>query len=390
MREILHVYKDYWPVLGGIENHIKLLAERQAAAGHAVTVLVTNTSRQTTIEERNGVQIIRASRLATVASTPLSLDLPRLLRQQRPDITHLHFPYPLGEMAQFLLGRGRRTVITYHSDVVRQQAILRFYRPWMMRALRAADRVIATTPTYIDSSVVLSRLRALDSDKVVVVPFGIEQQPFRSVGHDAALRLRKRLGGGPLLLFVGVLRYYKGLSYLLSAMVDIPAKLVIVGAGPEDEALRAQATALDLDERVHFAGRIPDEDLPLYYSAADIFVLPACARSEAFGLVQVEAMAAGLPVVSTELGTGVSYVNRHDESGLVVAPRDPAALASAINSLLADDALRARLAAGALARADLFDVERMVANLERVYDEVLGQRRSQGKLARQLDGRSKR
>lgn len=390
MRDILHVYKDYWPVLGGIENHVKLLAERQAAAGHAVTVLVTNTSRQTTMEERNGVRVIRASRLATVASTPISLELPRLLRQQRPDITHLHFPYPLGEMAQLLLGRGRRTVITYHSDVVRQQSILRLYRPWMMRALRAADRVIATTPTYIDSSVVLSRLRALDGDKVVVVPFGIEQQRFRTVGFDAALRLRRRLGRGPLLLFVGVLRYYKGLSYLLSAMVDIPAKLVIVGAGPEEEALRAQATALGLDERVHFAGRIPDEDLPLYYGAADLFVLPACARSEAFGLVQVEAMASGLPVISTEVGTGVSYVNRHDESGLVVAPRNPAALASAINRLLADDALRARLAAGALARADLFDVERMMADLERVYDEALGQRRSQGKLARQLDGRSKR
>ncbi|MBC7235421.1 MAG: glycosyltransferase [Chloroflexi bacterium] len=366
---ILHVYKDYWPVLGGIENHVKLLAERQVRAGHEVTVLATSPTRRTTIEELNGVRVIKAARLVSVASTPLSAALFCQLRAQRPEITHLHFPYPLGEIAHYVMGRGRKMVITYHSDIVRQRSLLRLYRPLMMRILASADRIIATTPNYVESSDVLRRLRA----RVVVVPFGIDQGRFRHIDREAATRLRARLGDGPLVLFVGVLRYYKGLDYLLSAMtrVPAPAKLVIVGSGPEGAALRREIETLGLGERVYLAGRVPDEALPLYYGAADLFCLPASARSEAFGLVQVEAMSAGLPVISTEVGTGVSYVNRDGESGLVVAPRDPDALAWAINRLLSDDALRQRLAAGARARADQFCAERMVEEIERVYEEVL-------------------
>ena len=144
--KILHVYKDYFPVLGGMENHIKWLAEAQAAAGHSVTALVTSRDRHTTESIENGVRVVRAARLAHVASTPLSAAFPFLLQRERPDIAHLHFPYPPGEVSQWLFGHARRTVITYHSDVVRQRGILRFYEPLMRRILRAADAIIATSP----------------------------------------------------------------------------------------------------------------------------------------------------------------------------------------------------------------------------------------------------
>jgi len=367
--KILHVYKDYFPVLGGIENHVRLLAERQAAAGHEVTALVTALSgHPTTVEERRGVRVIKAARFATVASTPLSLALPRLLARERPDITHLHFPYPVGEMSQYFFGRGRPTVISYHSDIVRQANILRYYRPLMERVLTQAERILVATPSYLETSATLQRHRR----KCLVIPYGIERRRFIEASREAGAALRARYGGGPLILFVGVLRYYKGLQYLLGAMQQIAARLWIVGEGPRGQHLRDQARALGLGDKAVFVGSVSDEDLPAYYRAAALFVLPASERREAFGLVQVEAMSAGLPVVCTDLGTGTSYVNRHNESGLVVPPRDQQTLADASTALLRDPALRARLAAGALARSELFDADRMVADIEAVYRQILG------------------
>ncbi|MHB0856230.1 MAG: glycosyltransferase [Anaerolineae bacterium] len=365
--KILHVYKDYNPVLGGIENHIRLLAEGQAAAGHEVTVLVTSQGRRTSVETLGGVRVIKTARLAHVASTPLSVALPLALRRERPDITHLHFPYPPGEVSQLLLGRSRRTVLSYHSDVVRQAGLLRIYAPLMRRVLASVDRILVGTPNVLETSPVLPPY----AHKCQVLPYGIARERFLTLDAAKASAIRRSLGGGPLVLFVGVLRYYKGLNYLLEAMQEVPAQLVVVGDGPMGAAWRAQAKALGIAERVAFLGRIDDDALPAYYGAADLFVLPACERSEAFGLVQVEAMSAGLPVVCTDVGTGTTYVNRHGESGLVVPPRDPQALAGAIKRLLDDEALRLRLAEGAQARSALFDRDRMLADVESVYRQLL-------------------
>ena len=365
--KILHIYKDYFPVIGGIENHLRLLAESQAAARHEVTVLVTNRARVTTTERLNGVRVIKAARLGVVASTPLSVSLFRHLRRQRPDVTHLHFPYPVGEVAHYLSGRSRHAVMTYHSDVVRQKAALRLYKPLMWRVLHSVDRIIVGSPNYLASSSTLQRF----ASKCKVVPYGIDRRPFLNADPVAARRLRELHGGGPLLLFVGVLRYYKGLEYLLEAMTSISAKLLIVGEGPLGSSLRAQARALGLGHKVLLTGRVRGEDLPAYYRAADVFVLPASERSEAFGLVQIEAMTCATPVVCTELGTGTTFVNRHQESGLVVPPKDASALARAINRLLSDEPLRRRLAEGALERSSLFTAERMLAGVRQVYDELV-------------------
>ncbi|MDH7486508.1 MAG: glycosyltransferase [Anaerolineae bacterium] len=371
---ILHLYKDYPPVLGGIENHIKGLAEAQAQRGHQVTVLVTGLDHHTRGSVENGVRVIRAARLAQVASTPLSLSLPRLLRRQRPDITHLHFPYPLGEVSQWLLGRARRTVLSYHSDVVRQAFILRLYAPLLRCVLRRVDRIIAATPQYRDSSRFLQPYR----DKCVLIPYGIDLHRFQEADAALVAAIRQRHGSaasgepGPLLLFVGRLRYYKGLSYLIQAMAHVPATLLVVGSGPMEREWRQLAAATGVADRVHFLGDVEDAALPAYYHAADLFVLPASQRSEAFGIVLVEAMASGTPLISTELGTGTSYVNRHGETGLVVPPRDPQALAAAINELLADDERRQAMGHAARARAEAeFSLPAMVERVLEVYEGVL-------------------
>lgn len=376
---ILHVYKDYYPVLGGIENHVKVLAEAQARAGHNVIVLVTARGPRTTLEDLGGVRVIKAGRFATIASAPLSLSLPVILARLRPDITHLHFPYPLGEAAQALLGRSRRTVITYHSDIVRQQGLLRLYRPLLWRVLAKADRIIATSPNYVATSPFLQRF----ADKCVIIPLGVDVDRFQQAdpAQVAAIRTKGSRNGfsrEPILLFVGRLRYYKGLDDLLRAMAllrDTPDQLtttlLIGGSGPMEAAWRALAQELGLTEQVHFLGDVPEETLPALYHAADLYVLPANSRAEAFGVALLEAMAAGLPVISTEVGTGTSYVNIHGETGLIVPPRDPERLAQAIAILLNDPALRQRLGAQAQARVRAqFSQATMIERVLDLYSEV--------------------
>jgi len=365
--KILHIYKDYYPVLGGIENHIKFLAEGQAQRGHEVTVLVTNTGRRTMVAERNGVSIIKTGRLGSISSAPISLSFPWHLARLRPDIAHLQFPYPPGEAANWLLGRARRTIISYQSDVVRQQGWLRFYRPIMWRVLRAADRLIASSPNYVRTSPYLSRL----VDKCTVIPLGIDVERFQHAEEDLVDDIRRRYGT-PLIFFVGRLRYYKGLQYLIRAMSQVPARLLIGGVGPMQHEWEAEVQKLGLGEKIIFLGEVSDAHLPALYHAADLFVLPASHRSEAYGLVQIEAMASGTPVVCTELGTGTSWVNRDGETGLVVPSCDPDALASAIARLLEDEDLRRSMGARAALRAqEEFSAAVMIDRVLALYTELL-------------------
>jgi rhamnosyl/mannosyltransferase len=419
---ILQIYKDYYPVLGGIENHVRDLSEALAARGHRVTVLVTNLERSTLVERpRPNLTVIKAAPAAHLASTPLSFEQLGLARQLRVDIAHLHFPYPPGDLAYLALPDRPPLVITYHSDIVRQQALLRIYRPLLKWTLRRATRIIATSPNYLVSSPWLRGHAA----KCAVVPLGIDAERFRPVDdrpttndqrpttsdgeprtknqeprtarfrvsddewrvknaendtgymtrdtrHTTSFSILNSVPRDlPLLLFVGRLRYYKGLHILLEAMPTIHARLLIGGSGPEQSRLAALAVTLGVADRVHFLGDIPDEDLPSLYRAAGIFVMPAHLRAEALGIAQIEALASGIPCVSTELGTGTSYANHDGETGLVVPPGDAPALARAVNTLLADPESRRRMgAAGRRRVAELFTRERMVAGNEAVYREA--------------------
>ncbi len=365
---ILHLYKDYYPVVGGIENHLRTLAEAQAARGHTVTVLVTSPTRQSRVETRGGVRVIYAGRLATVASTPLSLALFAALRRERPDVAHLHFPYPVGDLAQAVAGRARHTVITYHSDVVRQKTLLRLYAPWLRRTLARADAVIATSPPYVETSPFLARL----AKRCTIIPYGIDARRFESADPAEVEAIRARYGQR-LVLFVGLLRYYKGVEFLIRAMPAVEGRALLAGGESTRRRgeLEALAHALGVAERVVFLG--PQEQaLPALYHACDVFTLPSIERSEAFGIVQLEAMAAGRPVVSADVGTGVAWVNQHEVTGLVVPPRDAAQLAAGLNRLLADPALRQRLGAAGRQRVEQeFTASKMVDRIEALYERVL-------------------
>ncbi|HNB51273.1 MAG TPA: glycosyltransferase [Anaerolineales bacterium] len=358
---ILHIYKDYSPILGGIENHIKTLAELEAQAGHHVTVLVTNPAHYPSHETINGVHLIRTWRLATVASTPLTggflTELPRL----KPDITHLHFPYPIGEVSQLLAGK-KPYIITYHSDVVRQQSILRFYRPLMQRVLRGAARILPTSDRYIASSPYLKPLAA----QCTVVPLSVDPVPF---ANPTPLCPPADV---PTLVFIGRHRYYKGLDTLIRAMPTLNARLLVGGDGPMREAWEALAGELGVSGKVQFLGEVSDEDLPAFFASGDVFVLPANSRAEAFGKVLLEAMATGLPCVTTELGTGTSFVVQDGVTGFVVPPQDPAALGVVIQRLLEDARLRKTMGTAGRARVvSEFTPEKLLERTQRIYREVL-------------------
>ena len=359
--KILHVYKDYFPVLGGIENHIKTLAEAQVKTGHAVTVLVCDPGLRTHIETRNGVKVIKAGRLFTAASMPVSLTQPLVVARLRPDIIHVQGPYPLGELSAWAFGGKTPFVLSYQSDIVRQKTLLRFYGPFLRRVLRRADRILANSPRYIETSPWLQPVKS----KCLSVPIGIDVQRFTVPEHVYA--------GPPTLLFVGRLRYYKGLDMLVAAMRDLPGvHLKLAGDGPMYAQLQAQVQALALTERVHFLGEIADEALPALYHQAHLFVLPSNARAEAYGIVLLEAMASGLPCISTELGTGTSWVVQDSVTGRVVPPQDPAALAAALRELVDDPGKRRAIGqAGRLRVETEFTQALMTQRVMAVYESLL-------------------
>lgn len=377
---VLHLGKYYAPERGGIERYTQALAEWCVVQGDAVAALVhQRPGRWRSVREmQNGVQIHRAGCLAAPVYTPLSpafpLELSRILHEFRPDLLHLHFPNP-SCFAALASPAARRLpwIVHWHADVPpdspdwRLRTFYRAYRPFEQAVLGRASAIVATSQSYLEASMAL----ALWKDKVRVVPLGIDDLPSSSVpsslkSHwpaDAALRL----------LAVGRLSRYKGFDVLIEALGrDTDASLLLVGQGECERELHALATARGLDHRLRFAGDLDDDALAAAYAEADAFVLPSLDRGEAFGLVLLEAMRAGLPAIASAIpGSGVGSVVVDGETGLLVPPGDAAALAGAIGKLC-DPGLRARLAAAGHARWQAkFTLGKSARAIRAIYSELL-------------------
>jgi glycosyltransferase involved in cell wall biosynthesis len=373
---VTFVNKYYWPPhLGGIEHHLSMLASGIASReGMSVEAIVANEGPATVRERVGDVDVVRVGRTFAFASTPVAPAMPAIIRavaaaKQRPDVFHLHFPYPWGDTSWLMAGAPGPAVLTYHSDIVRQRVLGAAYRPISRRVLDRVDRIIVGSPPMIEHSAVLAPF----AHKCRVVPFGIETDRFDPTPGTLARAAELRADHTrPIVLFVGRLIYYKGVEVLVRAMADTDADLVMIGSGPLEGKLREQAVSLGIADRVTFLAPVEDGELAAWYRAAHVFALPSIARSEAYGLVQLEAHASGMPVVSTDLPTGVPWVNRDGETGLVVPPGDAPSFASALRTLLADEALRARMGVRARERAvATFGVGAMVDATLAVYDEVL-------------------
>jgi rhamnosyl/mannosyltransferase len=365
---VLHIYKDYYPpICGGVEIAIHRIIEGTRDECGGISVLICSRNRKSEFAEVEGTPVFKAGEWGRFLSAPISPYFPYWLKRLKADILHYHLPNPTAVLSHLLVRPKGRVVVHYHSDIVRQKKWLKLYGPLRDAFLEKADCIIATSPNYVESSEVLQKFRK----KCSVVPFGVPMSRFSSSPEldSMAEVIRKRYGMG-LILYVGILRYYKGLKYLIQAMENVNGRLMIVGDGPLLPELIDYSQNLPYSDRIVFLGQV--ESVTPYYFAADAFCLPSIYRSEAFGMVLAEAAACGLPLVSTELGTGTSYINQHEQTGIVVPPENPQALAEALNILLNDASLRFRYGNAARKRVfDLFTHEIMSEKILQIYRDVL-------------------
>ncbi|MBQ7026817.1 MAG: glycosyltransferase [Ruminococcus sp.] len=341
MLRILEVNKAYYPHVGGIETLVQQYSEELGQLdGVKVKTLVCRDGRGKTVRERiNGVDLTRAGSMGTYFSCPLSFSFIAEFRRMAKDadVVHIHLPFPLADAALLLSGFRGRVVLSWHSDIVKQKKLMTFFRPLINRTLKRADAVLTATQGHIDGSDFLPRFRK----KCRIVPYGLTVEDYLRTNGGGFLSDKLSDKNAVKVFFTGRLVYYKGVDVLLKAFRRINGcELFIAGTGELEVSLREYAKKHNLEEKVHFLGFLPDDDLKAAYADCDIFVLPSVAKSEAFGIVQLEAMVCGKPVINTSLPSGVPFVSVHGKTGLTVPPSDAKALASAVNTLASDSLLR--------------------------------------------------
>ncbi|MGD1045875.1 MAG: glycosyltransferase [Bacteroidota bacterium] len=375
--KIVQTNKGYFPLIGGIETTIANLAEGLIKIyGNEVNVLVCNdkTSFFVKKEKVNGVLVTYVPVLGKIASLPISLTYAFHLKKLRGEVLHIHEPFPLASLAILafpgILKNFSRIVITWHSDIIRQKWALILYRPLLYKFLRKVDKILVSNQNLINNSPFLRYFK----DSCEVIPLGVNLDWV----HNAPSRLHqskkiRQQYGTPLILFVGRLVYYKGISYLIEALNNLQdVHCVIIGDGPLMREIVGTINKYQLSKRIFILPCVKNQDLYAFYEACDMLVLPSVEKSEAYGLVQIEAMASGKPVISTELHTGTSFVNQNGITGLIVPPRDSKSLSEAISKLVHDDALRISLGKNAKERAlKEFTAEKMVERTYEVYKKLL-------------------
>jgi glycosyltransferase involved in cell wall biosynthesis len=374
---VCHLGKYYPPAPGGIETHVRTLARAQADLGAEVKVFCVNHEAGPTAVEADGtVEVTRFRRQVSAAKLDVCPDLARWLGRVEADVLHLQVPNPTMILALLRARPRLPLVVSYQSDVIRQKLRALLFRPLERLAYRRVQAIVTSSEQYRAGSRFLRRY----ADRLHVLPNGIDLRPYLDPSNEVralAASIRSTLAdGGPLWLSCGRLVYYKGYLNAIRALTRVPGTLVLVGDGPDGPSLRLEAERLGVAHRVKFLGNLSHYlDLVPYYLAADAFWFPSNARSEAFGLVQVEAMASGCPVINAAIPhSGVSWVSRHEETGLTVPVDDPVALADAANRLLTEPDLRDRLAAGARRRTTLeFDHRLMAERSLDLYRQVLGE-----------------
>lgn len=336
---------------GGIERHMQLLCKGLANLGLDVTYLVAGDKFSSSDEKHDGYRLVQAGTLGTYFSTAASpaqvFKALAMHRKQAFDIVHLHFPNPIAHVISALLPKTVKRVITWHSDIVKQKRLLALYQPFLERITARTDAMVAATPAHYTSSTQIST--RLAADKKHVIPYGRDFSDLQLTPQRATLcntlkaQAKTVSSSGHIIFALGRHVYYKGFDVLIDAMCHVDALLILGGDGPLRLDLQQQAEKLGMAHKVIFPGSIDEADLAAYFHACDVFCLPSVEQSEAFGLVQLEAMACGKPVVCTQLNNGVNVVNQAGITGLAVPVRDATALSEALNSLLGDDTLRLKL-----------------------------------------------
>jgi glycosyltransferase involved in cell wall biosynthesis len=369
---ILHVYKTAMPdSTGGIERVIHEIAKGCTRHGISSEVLFTSRSEELGSSNYTGYSINKSKRVFEIASCPFSISIFSRFQSlaKVADVIHYHFPWPAMDFLHFSRRSNPSTVLTYHSDIIRQKYLRHLYSPFMHRMMSSVDAIVATSENYLESSEVLKSYRS----KVEVIPLGLCKSEYPISDQHKVSEYKKRFGDR-FFLFIGVLRYYKGLHILLEAARNTGFPVVIVGAGPIELELKEHARILGLTN-VHFLGFLPqDEKIALLQSCYSV-VFPSHLRSEAFGVTLVEGAMFGKPLISSEIGTGTSFVNLANVTGLIVAPSDPAALRQAMQYLWSHPDKAAKMGANAKSRYENhFTGEQMVSSYVDLYRSLIKER----------------
>ena len=367
---VLHFYKTSLPdSMGGTEQVIDQIASGAKKLGVETDVLSLTPHRVPRTVELNAYRVHRAKLDLQIASTGFSASSFLRFAQlaKKADVIHYHFPWPFMDVVHFATMVKKPTVVTYHSDIIRQKHLLKIYRPLQWKFLGDVSRIVATSPNYLATSDVLAKYK----NKVSVIPIGMDKATYPVPSPDKLTYWRDRLGPN-FFLFVGVIRYYKGLHILMEAAQGTDYPIVIVGAGPVEKELKAQAVQLGL-RNIHFLGRLPNEDKVALLTLCYGVLFPSHLRSEAFGISLLEGAMYGKPMISSEIGTGTTFINIADETGLVVPPSDPVAMRQAMRYLWEHPERAADMGRRAEARYwEHFTGDQMVGKYVTLYRELAG------------------
>ena len=371
--KVLEVNKLYYPITGGIERLVQQIAEGLNSKVD-IKVLVCQKKGKGTRELVNGVDVIRAGSAGVLFSLPISLSFILKLRRlsKEVDIIHFHVPFPLGDLACLLANFKGKVVVSWHSDIVRQKKMMKLYKPLLIKFLNRADMILVATQGHIDGSDYLIEYR----DKCRIVPYGVEPN-IEKLADMFIAEQRESVNTQDKttkFLFIGRLVYYKGCEILVEAFSKVHnAELILVGTGPLESTLRQKVNELGINEKVVFRGSISDEEMVDCIRYCDVLVLPSIIKSEAFGLVQLEAMVFEKPVINTNLPSGVPYVSINKETGLTVEPGSVKQLTKAMQWLVDHEEERRIMGKKGRIRAKkYFTTPDMINNIENVYMELIG------------------
>lgn len=367
--KVLHFYRTYFPdTQGGLEEAIRQICSSTKIHGVKSRVLTLSPNPNPQVIHFPEADVYRARLDLDIASCSMGIEAFSMFQEleEWADIVHYHFPWPFADIVKLWSRSKKPSVLTYHSDIVRQRWLAKLYSPLMGAFLRSATKIVATSPNYAETSAILK----LYKSKVTVIPIGIDESTYPVVNLDLARDL-KTIYGSNFFLFVGVLREYKGLHILLEAVKDAPFSVLIAGQGPQKKTLQEYAQQLELNN-VHFLGHISDEVKIALLHCCKGFVLPSHLRSEAFGVSLVEAAMMGKPLITMEIGTGTSYVNINSETGLVCSPSNSDVLKEILNKINGDSGTAGKMGENAKLRfQQLFTATKMGAEYATIYKSIL-------------------
>lgn len=361
----------FYPICGGVEKvAYDLMAGLSEQNVYCDMMCAATNGESRTISVNDYAKVICCHTLAKIAATMISPAMIFALKkvQDQYDIIHVHHPDPMACLALLLSGYKGKVVLHWHSDIQKQRILLRLYSPLQKWLIRRADKIVGTSPVYLSESPFLQKVQ----HKTVCLPIGVDPMCPDAAG---VRKIKDRYKGKKIIFSLGRLVTYKGYEFLIAATKYLKDNYMILigGTGALREKLQEEINSMHLRGKVKLLGHVSDEELPSYYGACDVFCLSSVQKTEAFGIVQIEAMSCGKPVVATKIPhSGVSWVNAHEESGINVMPGDAYALAKAIESIAENGAAYDRYSEGALNRyKKLFTKEKMIAKCKELYDGLM-------------------